>query len=318
MDLPRKQLRSPKGQILILFLLVLVVGLAIVLSVASRTITDIRTTTTSDESNRAYFAAEAGIEEALQQLESTGSITGGTFPTTTVNAQATTTDITSITSTAGGIETFVYPENVAKDDVAQVMMVSDADGNGQIDFADIGGGAWSGSNLTIYWGSNAGNNQAVEVSVVYYDGAFKITKFGLDPGIHGNNFCDQSSGVTPIPGGLNITDSISEISKTVFFSADVNLRAADPVIGCPDGKQGDGITANPVLLRIRTLYNSDPMPVAIESTVAGVDLPVQGNVIVSTGQTSSGVTRKLRVIRLYTAMSSLFDYVLFSGATLTK
>src|SRR3989304_631033 len=95
-----------KGQILILFLLVLVVGLAIVLSVASRTITDIRTTTTSDESNRAYFAAEAGIEEALQQLESTGSIPGGSFQTNfsaTVNATATTEDTTIAAAAAGTI-----------------------------------------------------------------------------------------------------------------------------------------------------------------------------------------------------------------------
>src|SRR3989338_9342906 len=85
MDLPRRQLKSPKGQILILFLLVLVVGLAIVLSVASRSITDIRTTTTSDESNRAYFAAEAGIEEALKRLETPAGFSDATLNFTNVN-----------------------------------------------------------------------------------------------------------------------------------------------------------------------------------------------------------------------------------------
>src|SRR3989344_1324281 len=85
MDLPKTHLKSSKGQILILFLLVLVVGVAIVLSVASRTITDIRTTTTSDESNRAYFAAEAGIEEALKRLETNPSFDKAELNFTSVN-----------------------------------------------------------------------------------------------------------------------------------------------------------------------------------------------------------------------------------------
>src|SRR4030042_5279467 len=91
-----KKLHNSKGQILVLFLLVLVIGLSIVLLVASRTITDIRTTTTSDESNRAYFAAEAGVEEALQQLESTGSIPGGSFQTK-FQAHVNATEITEVT-----------------------------------------------------------------------------------------------------------------------------------------------------------------------------------------------------------------------------
>src|SRR4030065_2004501 len=68
MGLPKSHLKSSRGQILIIFLLILVVAAAIVLSVASRTVTEIRTTTTSDESNRAYFAAEAGVEEAIKRL----------------------------------------------------------------------------------------------------------------------------------------------------------------------------------------------------------------------------------------------------------
>ena len=56
-----KNFKKQAGQILIIFLLILVVGLALVLSVASRSITDIRITTSTDESNRAYFAAEIKI-----------------------------------------------------------------------------------------------------------------------------------------------------------------------------------------------------------------------------------------------------------------
>src|SRR3990167_1701920 len=69
MTLPKYLKTNQSGQVLVIFLLVLVIGLALVLSIASRTVTDIRQTTTSDESNRAYFAAESGIEDALKKIK---------------------------------------------------------------------------------------------------------------------------------------------------------------------------------------------------------------------------------------------------------
>src|SRR3989344_1951173 len=69
-------LKSSKGQAVILYLLILIIGMTIVLTVASRVITDIRITTTTDESNRAYFAAEAGVEEALRRLQQSPGAVG--------------------------------------------------------------------------------------------------------------------------------------------------------------------------------------------------------------------------------------------------
>ena len=55
------------GQVLILVLLVVVVALAVGLSVASRNITNVRTSTQTEESQKAFSAAEAGIESILSQ-----------------------------------------------------------------------------------------------------------------------------------------------------------------------------------------------------------------------------------------------------------
>lgn len=55
------------GQVLILVLLVVVVSLAVGLSVASRNITNIRTSTQTEESQKAFSAAEGGIESVLSQ-----------------------------------------------------------------------------------------------------------------------------------------------------------------------------------------------------------------------------------------------------------
>lgn len=315
MSLPTRKLKSSKGQILIIFLLVLVVGAAIVLSVASRTITDIKTTTTSDESNRAYFAAEAGIEEALRSLQGGGG--SGTF-NLNFGALNNTTATTTIGTGAGGT-TFLFPNEVAKDEVVQVSMLQD--------FGDINSQGWAGSELHFYWGHDTvGNdpNQAIEVSIVWYNaGNFGITKAAFDPlAGRGNNFCDTPTFYDPPEQLIDNTLGSGTTTKNFYFSARVFLRGLggdlDP--GCPDGRHGPPITGKPVLIRIRALYNTTRMPIAVRVGSGEPNLYSQGVVIESAGQTVSGVTRKLEVIRLYPALPALFDYVLFSGSTspLTK
>ena len=308
MNLPEKPLRSQRGQILILFLLVLVLGLAIVLSDASRTITDLRTSTTSDESNRAYFAAEAGLEEALQEIESTGSLsTPLSLDFNDINTTAT----TQIVAGTGEREVFVYPFPVERDDVAQVMMLNDPD-----DFTD----GWNGSELTIWWGTNPAGinarNQAIEVSVLYHDGNFKITKFGFDPLNRGNSFCFSAPGVTEHLSGQGVEDDVTGVGNTFYYSAVVNIRSGN-VASCGVGQHGPGIgpagSSDPVFLRIRPLYNTDPIPVAVESPSGGPKLPNQAFDVESTGQTVSGVTRKIKASSLFPALPAFFDYVLFNA-----
>ena len=58
------------GQILILVLLIVVVSLAVGLSVASRNLTNLKISTQAEESQRAFSAAEGGVEDALSRLNS--------------------------------------------------------------------------------------------------------------------------------------------------------------------------------------------------------------------------------------------------------
>ena len=329
MNLPKKTLSSQRGQILILFLLVLVLGLAIVLSVASRTVTDLRTSTTSDESNRAYFAAEAGLEEALQEIESTGSLASDlSLNFTGTNTTAT----TQVVAGTGEREVFVYPFPVERDDVAQVMMLNDANGDGQINNSDLNSGwcpvppnANSDCDLTIYWGDPSGvngNDQAIEVSVFYHDGSFKITKFGFDPvssRVPDNNFCSGAGVINDVSGDPPLADSVTGVSQSFNFSTTINFRVSDPVPNCSDANHGGTIAgANPVFLRVRSLYNTDPIPIAVQS-VSPV-LPNQAFDVESTGQTVSGVTRKIKASSLFPALPGFFDYVLFNAgsSSLTK
>ena len=65
------------GQILILVLLVVVVALAVGLSVASRNITNLRTSTQTEQSQRAFSAAEGGVEDVLSHLLAVAPAVGG-------------------------------------------------------------------------------------------------------------------------------------------------------------------------------------------------------------------------------------------------
>jgi hypothetical protein len=61
-------MKKRHGQILVLILLIVVVALAVGLSVASRNITNLRTSTQTEHSQRALTAAEGGIEDVLSRL----------------------------------------------------------------------------------------------------------------------------------------------------------------------------------------------------------------------------------------------------------
>lgn len=321
-----KSSASQRGQILIIFLLILVVGLAVVLSVASRSITDIRITTTSDESNRAYFAAEAGVEEALRRIEKSG--------VTNIEADL---DFTAINQTkakikakdldATGVDAYEFQNSVEKDGVAQVSLLTD--------FSDIDNGTPADpsddspvpgdAELAVYWGDKASIdggavNPAIEVTVVYWDGSdFGLRKFAFDGvGVRAgaNNFCSIPTVVID-PAAI---DTNLNTSKNFKNSVSVKIRTEHPAAECGIAQVGIGAATTPVLARIRLLYNDDePQPVAVGSAgPTAWNLPVQGSEVESTGTTTSGVTRKLEVIQQFPALPAIFDYVLFSGGNLTK
>lgn len=61
-------MRKRQGQVLVLVLLVVVVALSVGLSVASRNITNLKTATQTERSQKAFGAAEGGVEDVLSRL----------------------------------------------------------------------------------------------------------------------------------------------------------------------------------------------------------------------------------------------------------
>lgn len=58
---------TQKGQVLLIVVLIMVVTLTVGLSLAARSIINLRNTNEEDNSQRAFFAAEAGIEQTIKQ-----------------------------------------------------------------------------------------------------------------------------------------------------------------------------------------------------------------------------------------------------------
>lgn len=302
MFLPKYFKNNESGQVLVIFLLVLVIGLALVLSIASRTVTDIRQTTTSDESNRAYYAAESGVEDALKKIEDNfnfdtdGDGVPDPYPLnfTSVNNTNADVNVVPLRADPGVILDFL---EYAKDDVAQINLMAD------FNTLAPGGAAGivPGNRLTLHWGDDNVSYvppvvPAIEVSFVTYTPVpptWGIRKMTFDPDTtRANGFCQGA-----------FLDSGPDYEYSVTFALN-----NPPCLG-----NNEAVTINPVIARVRFLYNSERVPFGVTSLDKA--LPQQGQRITSTGETPSGVTRRLEVNRFYPTLPAIFDYVLYNGSS---
>ena len=278
------------GQVLLVVVLVIIVASTIGLSVASRSITNIRTSTEEAESQKALSAAEAGIERAIQ-----GSIPIGVQGQNPSNNSSYVAKVTPVESSsfiingqsavlnAAGDVINTIPNTVPKDEGADVWFV-DHNANGDpiysrpkpINF------------VNLYWGTsseecgNINSMPAIQVIVVTRDQSepneIKSYRYVYDSCNRGNNFTKaEDAGNYKINGAPGITFKY----KT------------------PQNDLGRGIK-DIVLMRVIPIY---------KDAVIGIDtcnpggqnceaLPSQGYIISSTG-TSGQANRKITVFKGY-------------------
>ncbi len=341
-DKPVSPLRNQGGQIIIVFLLILVIGLAVVLSIASRTVSDIRQTTTSDESNRAYFAAEAGVEKALKQITETPGFVTASQPIdfNAVNKSQTSVTVTNLyDAVAGGADAnkiFEVAGKVSKDDSVQIYLMSNYNDISTAGTAGVNGvGFLNSDTLRIYWDepTSASPGPALEMSIlsctnrtnsalacdnsnINGNNDFNIAKMTFDPdssrnSSKGTNFCTDPTLVST--GSFAKT---TNLNSNVAFKYQAVVRMNNNTL-CP---RNNIVYGRPVLARIKLLYSPGRMAIESDSGNNGRIIPNQGSKIISIGKLDSGVTRKLTVTKLYPALPTVFDYSLFSGSSsnLTK
>ncbi len=281
-------MKDQKGQIIVMLILVMTVALAIGLSIIQKSLVDVSTSTKVEQSARAFSAAEAGIEKALQADSAiTSSIPLGN--------EATINQVQR--NTVPGLNQALEYPPITKEELAQVWLVSPS---------DLTLEPYTASTLDIYWGNEGvtgADKPAIEITVVYQDtaGAYLGKKYfyDQDAAIRNNGFAVPSD----CPSG-SISTSLSATAKRFFCKQTIDVSSTALLN-----------LSKLILLRARLLYTNTSQPFAVRPTSGS--LPVQGRLFTSTG--SSGETqRRVQVFRLDKVVPPYFDYAIFSAGEIRK
>ena len=266
-----------KGQALLVVVLVMIVALTVGLSLTSRSIVSLRTSSEEADSQKALAAAEAGIEQALK-INIDQTLTGS------FNENATT--YSTIIKEAKGTDPILVNGGslVLQDDGADIWLVShtvtadDAIPNYSLE-------NWTGD-LTMYWGDvslDDCSNSALEVAVISNAAPYSLKRYVYDPcelRRSGNNFALPTTAVTSI--------------GTMQFKYQIT-----------------NVISSGLVVRVVPIYTNSA--IAVKGSVA---LPSQGFYNESTGLSGLGdrqVARSISRFRTYKQLATqYFLYGLFS------
>jgi len=297
--LPRS---SESGQALLIVLLTMAVVLVLVLSVLTRSITDVGVTTQSDESLRAFSAAEAGVEYAL--------ISGTSIGNTPLGQASFSAEVSGFSS---GEKYFLPPTAIGSGELITVWLVAHDD-TGVLSCTDET--CFTGNTIEVCWGepgtaANSATTPAIEAVFYYAEvpgdySTARIVRLPVDPNTarrSSNNF------VSPNAGTCQIQDTGFE------FSHQFDLTATG--LGIPASSYGfeNGLQ----FVRVRMLYNvgvAHHAGVNVDFPGNGV-LPSQGFKIESRG-TAGNSNRKIDVFQSFGELPPVFDAALFSFGGLSK
>lgn len=250
---------SQSGQAGLIVLLMTVVVLTLGISVASRSTTDVKLSRQEEESNRAYNAAEAGVEDALSQnLNFGGTIYSGS---TTVDSNI---DVNYTIEKLNILETRLFQGLSAQADVTGVA---------------------AGQGIQIQW--------AKEQNCADTPAALLITIFRRSAG----NVTARNLAVTPCNRGDGYTLVGTAGTNGYYRRVTVPLSSGD------------------LFVRIKPVYNDT----YIQVSGSGWNLPTQYYKVKSIAENQqSDEVRAVEVDRTKPVAPSLFDYVVFSGNSITQ
>ncbi|EKD87263.1 MAG: hypothetical protein ACD_36C00174G0011 [uncultured bacterium] len=271
-------MKRQSGQIVLITLLVLAVGVTVALSVIGRTTIDTSISGQVEESARAFSAAEAGIEEALRSGQGTAGaqvLTSGITYTTTVNALG------------GVIGDYKFPK---KTPIAATDTFWFVEHNADGTISEIV--TYGGDNIDICW-SRGNPETAVVISLLYRnsaDGTYQVARDAFDPDssrADTNNFTKISSASTGC--------GLENVHKKTLSFASYSIQPNQDIL---------------IALRFRPVYADAQFAFS-----SGSGLPLQGSRIESVGTTQTGVTRKVVVDNTYTSAPTLFDAAVYSQSS---
>ena len=303
--------KNLSGQALLIVIVSLAVVITVVLSVAARSVTDLRSVAQEEEAQRSFSAAEAGIEKGLITASQGQNVTitdSGELENATFQAQ--------VSDIAQGSQVYVYPKQILSGDSATVWFMSHNQ-NGQLQCNPPGLPCFTGNQIKLCWGNtgtptNASTTPAVEITVFYDPNAdgnwtdMAIARGVYDPnaGRRGNNAFDATSGGNCTIDGTNFS-----------FQRTVSLAGGAGNLNIPAAARNNG---GLIKARVRMLYNtSAQQAIGFDVTASGSVLPGQGKRIESTGKSGES-QRKVEAFTLFSDSQSVFDSVVFSPVGIVK
>ena len=274
---PGNTWEKQKGQVLLIVVLVMIVALTVGLSLISRSITNLRTSTEEAESQKALSAAEAGVEQALKSGEGipTGSFSSGDA---TIEYRTTVEEVK-------GTEFLINGGNaVPRDDGADLWLSLYSAVESEIFTSPRSG------TITLFWGESqntcTATAPALEISVITGSkDSPSLQRYTADP-------CPTRVLNNHFTAALNSGESV----EGVTFNWKTNISVT-----------------NGLIMRIIPVYNDARIGVTFApSGGSPIELPLQGKLITSTGE-SGKTQRKINVFQGYPKIpAELFPYAIFS------
>lgn len=223
--------KSQNGQAVLIVLLTMAVLFTLGLSVVSRSITDVRISEQSQESARAFWTAQAGLEKALLGQAGTQGIDNDVSYT--------------VTKTSLGGEDFVLEDKLSADENFTFWLV-EHDASGEI----IPNDDYKGD-ITIFWGntgeSASSGTPALVASLVYQEsGRYRSKNYAFDPYSNRNPKTFFSA---PETGNFTLAGS-NFAFKAVIPSLPANCK--------------------PYYLNLRLLFNTSPQIIGVQTGDGGI------------------------------------------------
>ena len=306
-----KKYKNKSGQALLIVLLAMAVIATVVLSISSRSISEVSITSREEESVRAFSAAEAGVEQALvsvsvaADLADLPDLTGQLNVTGSLGTPEKVSEYEAeVSAFPNNRNEFIYPLELLSGESAAVWLVT-KDGDALLDCSSAAP-CFQGDSIDLCWGEGGSTEPAaVEITFVYINasGDYASARAAYDPltsrsGADGNNFGAPNAGSCTIEG------------KTFPHYTSIDLAS----LSVPQNSLASDDTK---LMRVKMLYNTtQAQPFAVRS--GGVEaFPTQGKKVTSEGS-SGEATRKIDAFLLSPEMPHIFDSVVFSPVSITK
>jgi hypothetical protein len=333
-----KEYLDQTGQVIVVLLLTMLGALVVGLVITQRSINDVTTSTQSDQSSRAFSAAEAGLEKVrlIQPTDLNVSL-----PITESQlgneSKARAFKISALPLRGQALE---YPP-IGRETVAQFWLVPPTnisagamskwpkDVNKSI-YEDLGYLAYKDPQVYVYWGNSDLatdakrldlDTPAIEVDVITKNvsaNSYKSYRYFFDPLTTRNNgFTTPNckTGETDSPSGSIFPDPINTTnSRSNPLPADRQFRCRAKV---PPSSFSLATDEHLFLIRARILYSSAAQAVAVRPIDVNKQLPNQVEIYTSIG-TAGQSQKTIQIFHQTNVASSFFDFALFSAGSITK